>query len=130
MRLEALTLYSLQRSRITDPKARQEDAVLTSLELRGLSAELFDWLAQFRPMSAQPLASVAIPGTGRGDQTPVCRGVIEPLEVHQLMNDDVIAHPLWHGDQPPIEAHVPVTPARTPPRPLIADADAGYRETV
>ena len=87
-------------------------------------------LAQFGSMSAQPLASFAIPGTGRADQTPVRRGVIEPLEVHQLVNDDVIAHPMWHGNEPPIEAHVPVTPARTPPRPLIANADAGDRQTV
>jgi hypothetical protein len=87
-------------------------------------------LTQFGSVSAQPLARVAIPGAGRCDQAPVGRGVIEPLEVHQLMNDDVIANPLWHGDEPPIEAHVPVTPARTPPRPLIADADARDRQTV
>jgi hypothetical protein len=81
-------------------------------------------------MSAQPLASLAISGAGRCNQPPVRRRVIEPPEVHQLMNHHVVSHPMWHRDEAPIEAHVSVTPTGSPPRPLIANADAGHRYSV
>ena len=80
-------------------------------------------LAQLRPMSAKPVTCFAIPGTRRRHQPPVRRRVIEPLEVHQLMNHHVVAHPFGHGDESPIEADMTVPPARTPSRPLIANAD-------
>jgi hypothetical protein len=81
-------------------------------------------------MGAQPLASFAISGAGRCDQSPVCRRVIEPLEVHQLMNHDVVPHPMWHRNEAPIEAHVSVAPAGSPPCPLIANTDTGHRQIV
>ena len=48
--------------------------------------------------------------------------MIEPLQVHQLMNDHVVAYPVGHGDEPPVQAHVPVAPAGTPSCALIANA--------
>lgn len=54
--------------------------------------------------------------------------MIETLEVHQFMNHHVVAHPVWHGDEAPIQADVPVTSAGSPPRPLIANADARDRQ--
>jgi hypothetical protein len=81
-------------------------------------------------MSAQPLASFAISGAGRRDQSPVRRRVIEPLEVHQLMNHDVVPHPMWHRDEAPIKAHVSVAPAGSPPGPLISDTDTDHGQTV
>ena len=91
---------------------------------------LTSWLAQFRGMGAKPLASFAVPGTGCGNQPPVRWRVIEPLEVHQLVNHHVILHPGRHGDETPIEAHVPVAPTGSPSRPLITNADARHGQTV
>lgn len=49
--------------------------------------------------------------------------MIEPLEVHELVNDDVVANPWRHHDQPPVQADVPVAAAGSPARPLISNAD-------
>src|SRR5262245_26506366 len=91
---------------------------------------VWGWLAQFRRMCAKPLASFAIPRACRRDQTPVSRRMIESLEVHQLMNYHVVPHPWWHRDEAPIEADVTVAPAGSPPRPLVANADARHRQAV
>jgi hypothetical protein len=91
---------------------------------------LASWLAQFRAMGAKPLASFTVPGAGAGNQPPVGWRVIEPLEVHQLVNHHVILHPGRHGDEAPVEAHVPVAPTGSPSRPLITNADARHGQTV
>jgi hypothetical protein len=87
-------------------------------------------LAQFRRMCAKPLASFAIPRACRRDQTPVGRRMIEPLEVHQLMDHHVVPHPRWHRDEAPVEADVAVAPAGSPSRPLVANADTRHRQAV
>ena len=81
-------------------------------------------------MGAEPLTCFAIPRARRRHEPPVRRRVIEPLEVHELMNDHVVAHPVGHGDEPPVEADVTVPPAGTPARALIADADARDAQAV
>ncbi len=62
-------------------------------------------------MSAKPLASFTIPGTSCSDELPVRRRVIESLQVHQLVNHHVVAHPLRHRNEAPVEADVPVATA-------------------
>lgn len=44
--------------------------------------------------------------------------------MHELVNHHVVADPVGHGDQPPVQADVPVSSARTPSRPLVSNADA------
>lgn len=48
--------------------------------------------------------------------------MIEAFQVHQLVNQYVIAHGRRHQDQSPIERDVAVTTTRSPARALIADA--------
>ena len=50
--------------------------------------------------------------------------------MHELVNHHVIAHPLGHRDQPPVQADMSVAAARTPSRPLIANADPCHPQTV
>lgn len=100
MRLEALILCSLQRKPhkgLTRESAPRE--------------EHLGWLTQFGAMRAQPLASFAIPRTGRCDEPPVRRRVIEPFQMHQLVDHHVVAHPGRHRDEAPVEAHVTVATA-------------------
>ena len=87
-------------------------------------------LAQFRTVKAQPLPCLSKPRTRRRHQPPVRRGVIEPLEVHELMNHHVVAHPVGHGDEPPVQADMPVPAARTPARALIANTDLRHAQAV
>src|SRR5689334_21919120 len=48
--------------------------------------------------------------------------MIEPFEMHQLVNQDVIAHRRGHQDKSPIEGNVAVTTTGSPSCALIADA--------
>ena len=75
-------------------------------------------------MRPEPLTRFAIPRVHRRNEFPVRRRVIHPLEVHELVDDDVVAHPIGHRRESPVEAYMTVSTARTPPRALIADADA------
>ena len=88
------------------------------------------WSAQFRAVGAKPLASFAIPGTRGGNQPPVGARVIEPLEVHQLVNEHVVSHPLGHSDETPVQADVATLRAGSPPRPLIPNTDTRDRQAV
>ena len=56
--------------------------------------------------------------------------MIEPPQVHQLVDEHVIAHIRRHQDQTPVQGNVSVAPARSPSRALIADADTGDRQTL
>jgi len=78
----------------------------------------------------QPVASGAVVGARLGDETPVGRRMVHPAKVHQLVDQHVIPNRLRHQHQPPVQADVAVTPARTPPRALITNTDAADREPV
>ncbi len=54
--------------------------------------------------------------------SPIRWRMVHPAEVHELVNQDVVAHGWRHEDEPPVECDVSVPPARSPPRALIADA--------
>ncbi len=61
---------------------------------------------------------------------PECRRVIHPLQVHQLVDEHVIADPVRHLQEPPVQADVPARRTRSPTRALIPDTDARHRDTV
>ena len=46
--------------------------------------------------------------TGERDELPELRRVIHSLQMHQLVNHDVVADPIRHPDEPPVETDVPV----------------------
>ena len=73
---------------------------------------------------AQPLARVSIVGARMGDQPPEMTGVIEPPQVHELVNQYVVAHAVGHQHESPIQADVSRRRARSPARPLIPYTDA------
>lgn len=56
--------------------------------------------------------------------------MIEPPEMHQLVNQHVLAHEARHQHEPPVQADVPRGRARSPSRPLVANADASHGEAV
>jgi len=75
-------------------------------------------------MCTEPLASLPKSRAGGRHQAPVCRRMIEPFEMHELMNHHVLANPFGHGHQAPVEADMTVPSARTPSRALVPDADS------
>jgi hypothetical protein len=79
---------------------------------------------------AQPLARALIVRTRSLYELPEFRRVIEPLQVHQLVDHHVVAHPRGHPHQTPVQADVTAPRARTPPPALIPDADPRHREAV
>jgi hypothetical protein len=56
--------------------------------------------------------------------------MIEPAQVHQLVNDDVVAHRIGHQHEPPIQTDVSFWRTRSPAPPLIANADLRNHEPV
>ena len=81
-------------------------------------------------MQSQPAPRFAIARADRRDELPVSRRMVEPVQVHELVQKHVIAHPVRHRDESPVEGDVSVAPARAPSRPLVADADARHRQPV
>lgn len=84
--------------------------------------------AQGRAVPPQPVASGAVVGTCFGHQPPVGRRVVHPAEVHQLVDQDVVANPGRHQHQSPVQADVAVRPAGAPARSLITNTDAANGE--
>ncbi len=56
--------------------------------------------------------------------------MVHPAEVHQFVDEDVIANRCRHQHQSPVQADMAVTPAGTPPRSLITNTDAADREPI
>jgi len=56
--------------------------------------------------------------------------MIHPLQVHQLMDQDIVPHPFRHQQETPVQADVPVPAAGSPPRPLIPNADSRHPKTM
>jgi hypothetical protein len=56
--------------------------------------------------------------------------VIEPTQMHQLVNQNVFADGLGHQDETPVEADVTGRRARSPARPLIPYADTRHLKAV
>src|ERR1700750_3423294 len=51
----------------------------------------------------QPAPRRLVVGTGGGDEFPECSGVIEPAQVHQLVDHHVVADGRRHADKAPIQ---------------------------
>jgi len=49
--------------------------------------------------------------------------MVEPPQVHELVDDDVVAHPGGHHDQSPVQTDMALTAAGSPPGTLIPDTD-------
>ena len=106
----------------------------------GLSeSELEDWIrfADFRSdrasrvaVLAKPSARILIAGAGVRDEAPEVARVIEPPQMHQLMDQNVVADDIRHQHKTPVEADVTRRRAGSPPRSLIAYADARHLKTM
>ena len=79
---------------------------------------------------AQPTAGRLVTRAGVRDETPEMARVIETPQMHEFMNQHVIANRVRHQYEPPIEADVTRRRAGSPPRTLIAYADARDMESV
>ena len=64
------------------------------------------------------------------DKAPEVARVIEPPQMHQLVNQHVIAHRVGHQYKTPVETDVAGWRARSPTRPLIPYADARHCQTM
>ena len=78
------------------------------------------------PVLAKPAARVLVARTRVRDKPPEVARVIKPAQMHQLVNQDVLAHGVGHQDEAPVEADVTRWRARSPARSLIPDADARH----
>src|SRR5581483_986674 len=56
--------------------------------------------------------------------------MIHALEMHQFVDQYVVADPIGHRDQPPVQTDVAVRRTRSPAPPLIANADSRNRQAV
>jgi len=56
--------------------------------------------------------------------------MIESFQVHQLVNQHVIADGGRHQDEPPVQRNVAVAATGAPPGSLIADAHPGDRQSM
>ena len=82
------------------------------------------------PIPAQPLPRLVIIRTCMRDQTPEMARVIEPTQVHQLVNQHVVAHAVGHQYQTPVQADMTRWRARSPARPLVTYAHTRHLQPV
>jgi hypothetical protein len=75
---------------------------------------------------AQPLTRALIIGARVRDQAPEMARVIETPQMHQLVNEHVVAHRVRHQHKTPVETDVTGRGARSPTRALIPYADARH----
>ena len=56
---------------------------------------------------AQPLPPALVIRTGMLDEPPEVPGMVEAAQMHQLMDQDIVADFIRHEDKTPVEADVP-----------------------
>jgi hypothetical protein len=84
-----------------------------------------------RPTRApQPTLRIPVVGTRALDQRPEARPVILLAQVHQLVNQDVVAHEGRHLNQPEVEGDGARARAGPPARALCPDGDTRELEAV
>src|ERR1043166_2455251 len=81
-------------------------------------------------MLMQPAAGILIVRTRVGNEPPELPRVIEPAQMHELMDEHVVPHPIGHQHQTPVKTDVPVRRARSPTPALVADADSRHPQVV
>ena len=79
---------------------------------------------------AQPPARVLVAGAGFRNEAPEMARVIQPPQMHQLVNKDVLTHGLGHQYETPVQADVAGGRTRSPAGTLIPYADARHLKTV
>src|SRR5207237_569954 len=79
---------------------------------------------------SEPLACFGSSRAGRGHQLPEELRMVEPLQVHQLVNEHVLAHKIGHQHEAPIQADVSVRRAGSPAPSLIAYAHPRHAQAV
>ena len=62
-------------------------------------------------MYTQPCASPVVVGIRFRHEAPVVGRVVESAQVHQLVNHEVVAYPLRHQRQPPVQCDVTIASA-------------------
>ena len=76
-------------------------------------------------MHLQPALGVAVIRTDSFNQPPEARRVILLLQMHQLVEQDVIAYRRRHLQQAVVECNPSRSRAGSPARPLVANAETG-----
>jgi hypothetical protein len=79
---------------------------------------------------AEPLSRVLIVRARVGNEAPEMPRVIEPSQMHQLVNQYIVADAVGHQNESPIQADVTGGRAGSPARALIPDAHARHLHTV
>ena len=79
-------------------------------------------------MFFQPRFGFAEVWAGGFDAAPEAGGVVHFVEVHQLVDDDVVAHEGRGLDEAPVERDRGASGAGAPARALVADGHAGDAE--
>ena len=79
---------------------------------------------------AEPLSRVVVVGARVCNEAPEMTRVIEPSQMHQLVNQDIIADAVRHQHESPIQADVTGGRAGSPARALIPDAHARHVDAV
>ncbi len=79
---------------------------------------------------AQPSARLLVAGTRMSDEAPEVAGMIEASQMHQLVNQHVVANRVGHQDETPVEGDVACRRAGPPARALIPYTDARHRQAV
>jgi hypothetical protein len=79
---------------------------------------------------AKPPSRLRVAGARLRNEAPEVARVIEPPQMHQLVNQNVFADGLGHQDETPVETDVTGRRARSPARPLIPYADTRHLKAV
>lgn len=78
----------------------------------------------------QPFARLRVIGACMDDEAPEMARVIEPPQMHQLVNQHVIAHTVGHQNESPVQADMTRRGTGAPPGALIPYADARHVQSV
>lgn len=79
---------------------------------------------------AKPPSRLRVAGARLRNEAPEVPRVIEPPQMHQLVNQNVFTDGLGHQDETPVETDVTGRRARSPARPLIPYADTRHLKAV
>jgi len=79
---------------------------------------------------AQPAPRVLVVGARMCDQPPEVARMVEPPQMHQLVNQHIVPDGVRHQYEPPVQTDVAGGRAGSPSRSLIAYADARHLKSV
>jgi hypothetical protein len=82
------------------------------------------------PVFAQPAPRVLVVRVRMCDKAPEVARMVEPPQMHQLVNKHIVTDGVWHQYEAPVQADVTGRRAGSPSRPLISYADARHLKSV